>query len=117
MKSESNIVLYLIGGVVAAIIGIVIYNQYIKSQTATTTTTTTTDTTSDILDYVPEFSLMGNSSAVNPTAYFDVEVPAHAAMIDNYSIANRVLVQNEENIVWQDWLGRERVIKISRKVH
>ena len=27
------------------------------------------------------------------------------------------LVQNEESITWIDWLGRERVIKISRKVH
>ena len=27
------------------------------------------------------------------------------------------LVQNEESITWIDWLGRERVITISRKVH
>ena len=99
MKSDDTIV-YVIGGAIAVIVGLILYNKYMEGQ----------NPQAAMIPWKPPNVQMVNT-AVSPTKYYSAP---QAPMTLN---VEPPIVQNEENVKWTDWLGRERVITISHKVH
>jgi len=100
MDDNDKILLLFAGTLVAVIIGLVVYSIAKKNAVA-------------VQPAVP-ITLTGESqgSIVNPTGYYQ-----DAPQTQPDPLPYTPIVQNEENIKWTDWLGRERVISISRMVH
>lgn len=98
MDDNDKILLLFAGTLAAVIIGFVVYS-IVKKNTAQPP--------------VP-IVLTGETqgSVFNPTGYYS-DIPQKQPEQLPYT----PIVQNEENIKWTDWLGRERVITISRVVH
>jgi len=98
MDDDDKILLIFFGSLAAIIIGVLAYSAMKKNAPAPP---------------VPMI-LTGESQGteLNPTGYYQ-DIPK----VQPSQIPYTPIVQNEENITWTDWLGRERVISISRMVH
>ena len=97
MNDNDKILLLFAGAIAAVVIGCVMYSMIKKNS---------------VQPIVP-IVLAGEAHSVsNPTGYYN-DIP----QIQPERMPYTPIVQNEENIKWTDWLGRERVITISRVVH
>lgn len=100
MKSDDTFV-YLIGGALVVIVGLILYSKYKEDQ----------NPQASMIPWKPPTVQM-IPTAVSSTKYYSapINIPYQTQM-------DSPIVQNEENVKWTDWLGRERIITISRKVH
>jgi len=97
---DDSMILLFIGSVAAVVIGFFIF-----STMSTGRVKETLPVTMNLTAGLP------TGSATNPSGYYQDLKPAQA------TVPYEAIVQNEEKITWTDWLGRERVISISRMVH
>jgi hypothetical protein len=95
---DDIIVLAFCGALAAFVIGYVTYRIMKQNDVASATSITLTSGAA--------------GSTTNPTGYY-----SDAVQIPISQQPYTPIVQNDENIKWTDWLGRERIITISRTVH
>jgi hypothetical protein len=99
MANDDNIIVLFIGSVAAVIIAFFIYNAMSSGKAKT------------YQPVVMPLMKLPAGSVSNPVGYYHDLKPVQP------SVPYESIVQNEEKITWTDWLGRERVISISRVVH
>jgi hypothetical protein len=98
-----DIFTYVAGGAILLVVGFVVYQIFVNRNVQSVSSIVPTSSTS------PDFAGFGSHRD-----YYK-DIPGLTAK--DILKSNKPVVENEENIRWTDWLGRERVITISRKVH
>jgi hypothetical protein len=103
---EEQKVIYIICGSLALIVAGIIYYVWTRPKSSSVPVTL--------------ISTSSGSSSKPMEYYIDVpQSPAGSAPDVQIHSKNTdpAIVQNEETIKWTDWMGKDRVISISRKVH